>query len=303
MSTTDDNNDNSTTTCANCGKEGSNLNSCNKCKLVKYCNAACKKKHRSKHKKKCDRRVAELHDEELFKRPPQLEEDCPICFLRLPTLGTGSKYKTCCGKVICSGCIYAVAKMRGNTDQLCPFCRALAPKTKEEIIERAKKRIEVGDAEAIYNLGCDYAYGRYGLPQDWDKGLELLHRAGELGYSAAYHNIGCAYENGIGVERDVKKATHYFELAAMGGVVKSRHNLGNAEGRAGNMERALKHFMIAVEDGDNGSLKQIKQMYMNRRATKDDYAKALQAYQAYLGEVKSDDRDNAAAFGGQYKYY
>ena len=37
--------------CANCGKEGSNLNICNKCKGATYCNASCKKKHRSKHKK------------------------------------------------------------------------------------------------------------------------------------------------------------------------------------------------------------------------------------------------------------
>ena len=35
--------------------------------LVKYCNAACKKKHRKKHKKACERRVAEMHDEKLFK--------------------------------------------------------------------------------------------------------------------------------------------------------------------------------------------------------------------------------------------
>ena len=43
--------------CANCGKEGNSddMNTCNKCKSVKYCNAACKKKHRSKHKKKCER--------------------------------------------------------------------------------------------------------------------------------------------------------------------------------------------------------------------------------------------------------
>ena len=56
-------------TCANCGKEGSSddMNICNKCKLVRYCNAACKKKHRSKHKKACERRVAELHEEQLFK--------------------------------------------------------------------------------------------------------------------------------------------------------------------------------------------------------------------------------------------
>ena len=45
--------------CANCGKEGSDVtNTCNKCKSVKYCNAACKKKHRHKHKKACERYVA-----------------------------------------------------------------------------------------------------------------------------------------------------------------------------------------------------------------------------------------------------
>ena len=57
------NNENDMSVCANCGKEGINLNLCNKCKEATYCNAACKKKHRSKHKKQCERRVAELHDE------------------------------------------------------------------------------------------------------------------------------------------------------------------------------------------------------------------------------------------------
>ena len=71
--------------CASCGKEGSDsdMNTCNKCNMVQYCNAVCKKKHRSKHKKKCERRVAELHDEKLFKQPPPRDE-CPICFLILP---------------------------------------------------------------------------------------------------------------------------------------------------------------------------------------------------------------------------
>jgi len=48
-----------TSTCANCGKEGNSddMNICNKCKQVKYCNAACKKKHRHKHKKHCERYV------------------------------------------------------------------------------------------------------------------------------------------------------------------------------------------------------------------------------------------------------
>ena len=44
-------------------------------------------------------------------------------------------------------------------------------------------------------------------------------------------------------------------------------------------------------------------MYSKGCATKDDYAKALQAYQAYLSEIKSDDRDKAAAFSDDFKYY
>jgi len=100
--------------CANCGKEGDEINNiCNKCKQVKYCDAACKKKHRHKHKKECEehirlaaKRAAELHDKELFKEPPPAE-DCPICFLLLPTLDTGRVYMACCGKRICSGCIHA----------------------------------------------------------------------------------------------------------------------------------------------------------------------------------------------------
>ena len=81
--------------CANCGKEGSNLNTCNKCKEATYCNAACKKKHQSKHKRECERRVAEMHDESLFTEPPPEHGDCPICFLRLPSMDTGKKYMAC----------------------------------------------------------------------------------------------------------------------------------------------------------------------------------------------------------------
>ena len=91
--------------CANCGKEGSDLNICNKCQMVQYCNAACKKKHRSKHKKKCERRVAELHNEALFKPPPP-PADCPICMLTLPSLDTGSKYKMCCGERISAAGVF-----------------------------------------------------------------------------------------------------------------------------------------------------------------------------------------------------
>ena len=286
--------------CACCGKEGSGMNACNKCQMVKYCNASCKKKHRSKHKKKCERRVAELFDIELFKQPPK-KEDCPICMLPLPWLDTGSKYKSCCGKVICSGCIHAV-RLRSNMVSLCPFCRAPAPTSKKEILKQTKKRIEVGDAEAMFNLGCDYSIGECGLQRDRTKALESWHQAGELGYAGAYYNIGGAYKYGTGVERDEKKADHYYKLAAMHGSVYARHNLACSEHRAGNWKRAVKHYMIAAGAGYNNSVKNIQQLYLDGNATKEDYTKALLAYQAYLEDVRSEQRDQATAYNDSYKY-
>ena len=57
------------------------------------------------------------------------------------------------------------------------------------------------------------------------------------------------YSYGVNiVERDEKRAMHYFELAAIGGDEQAMHYLGAAEGRAGNHSKALKHFFAcAVE--------------------------------------------------------
>ena len=311
---TDDNNNASV--CANCGKEGSSdeiNNTCNKCKMVKYCNAACKKKHRHKHKKECEeyvrlaaKRAAELHDEELFKPPPPAE-DCQICFLRLPHLmQTGSKYQSCCGKVICSGCIHApVYDNQGNEvdNEKCPFCRIPTPYTNEEAIERLKKKIKAGDARAFYILGCFYSDELLGFPKDHTKALKLFLRAGELGFANAHYHIGDAYMIGKGVENDKKKATYYYELGALRGCQLSRFNLGINEALAGNFKRAIKHYLIAVEGGNSASLNVIKKLYTLGHASKEDYTKALQSYQTYLGEIKSSQRDEAAAAHECYRYY
>ena len=306
---------NSIPVCANCGKEGTNINNtCNKCKMVKYCNATCKKKHRHKHKKDCEEhvrlaaeRAAKLHDEELFKLPPP-KEDCPICFILLPSLDpTGKKYYSCCGKVICSGCIYAPRyDNQGNEviEKTCPFCRTLHPTTEEENMKRVTKRVEANDAIAIFNIGGYHRDGTNGYAQDYTKALELYHRAAELGDAESYNSIGVTYNNGEGVEINKKKATQYFELAAMRGDVYARHNLGAVEQNAGNVDRALKHHMIAVGSGHNNSLKKIQELYSYGRATKEDYTKALQLYQEYLGEIKSRQRDEAAAYDNEnYRYY
>ena len=320
IKTSEDNEEEDVSVCANCGKEGNDINNkCNKCKQVKYCNAACKKKHRHKHKKQCDEhqrlaaaeRAAKLH-EALFKQPPKEEEDCPICFLRLPLINTGRRYQTCCGKNICSGCIHApLYDDQGNEvdNEKCPFCRAPMPTSNEESDDRKKKRAEANDAGAICNLGNYYRDGISGYPKDYTKALEYWHRAAELGSAGAYNNIGFAYALGKGVEKDKIEAIYYYMLGAVGGDIKARYNLGLMEEKFGNNERAVKHYMIATRgghaysSGNADSLKRIKQLYSDGDASKDDYMKALQSYQEYLDEIKSLQRDKAAETHENCRYY
>ena len=113
----------------------------------------------------------------------------------------------------------------------------------------------------MFCLGCDYADGDYGSPQDYEKALKLWHKAGELGNAKAYHNIGLAYNNGYGVERDEKKADYYFELAAMGGNVIARYNLGCYEYEKSNWDRAIKHLLISAGGGHSKSVKNIQLLY------------------------------------------
>jgi len=284
--------------CANCGKEGSDVtNTCNKCKSVMYCNAACKKKHRHKHKKDCEEHVrlaAELHDKELFKEPPPAEE-CPICMLLLPINSSQKLFKSCCGKTICHGCAYAMVESEGGGD-LCPYCRAPKQSSDEEHIKRIKELMDKDNGEAFNMLAQHYYMGTAGVPQDDIKANELYLRAGELGCAAAFYNLGVAYNDGLGVEGDMKKAKHYYELAAMNGDAHARHNLGELEleGLSGNHQRSLRHFIMAAKAGYKESLDQVKRGFKKGLVTKDEYASTLRAHHERLDEMKSDEREEAA---------
>ena len=144
-----------------------------------------------------------------------------------------------------------------------------------------------------------YTASDAGLEQDNKKAIELWLQAGELGHVAAYNSVGYAYNNGRGAKRDAKNAKYYYELAAMGGDVCARHNLGILEKRAGNTTRAMKHFMISAAAGHDESLKEIRECYLDEDATKDEFEKALRAHKEAQDEMTSDQRDAAAAFYGE----
>ena len=235
-------------------------------------------------------------DKELFKQPPPRDE-CPICMLPLPVDILERQGTNRCGKLLCNGCIYTIE--REDNRGLCPFCRTPNATSDREATERLKKRAsEANDADAIFIRGYEYYNGERGFTQNYNKANKLFLRAGKLGCAEGYSKIGYAYRNGQGVERDENKAKYYYELAAMGGCVNARQNLGLWEDEAGNVDRAMKHLMISAGAGWDNSVKKIQQFFLEGHATKDDFEKALRAHKGAKDEMKSAQRDAAAAFYG-----
>ena len=169
-------------------------------------------------------------------------------------------------------------------------------KSYEEEHRLYAKRMEAGDADAFHEMGAWYLYGKFGLLQDIDRGLELASRAAELGSATAHYHLADLYFTGQHVQRNTKKALFHNQQAAMRGHTKARHNLGFDEMELGNADRAIKHWMIATASGEKLSLDRIQVMLTEGTATKAQYESTLRAYQNYQEEIQSDQRTRALEF-------
>ena len=284
--------------CAGCGvKEGDDdikLMKCTACYLVRYCSVKCQRGHWPKHKKKC-KRAAELRDEILFKQPESSHlGDCPICSLPLPS--EDFSLYSCCAQTICGGCAYAsqMREIERRLQQTCPFCRHPTPNTQEEAKNNYMKRVEANDPVAMNQLGS-----YYDQKGDNKKAFQYYTKAAGLGNMNAHYNLSVMYEYGDGVEKDKKKELFHLEEAAIGGHASARYNLGCEEAKNGRLDRAVKHFIIAANMGQDESLESLKRMYREGIVSKEKFATALRAHKAAVDATKSPQREVAAAFYSQ----
>ena len=232
---------------------------------------------------------------------------CPICYLYIGfPMHEHARINVCCMKRVCEGCSWA-AYRRGVYDS-CPFCRtphptdnastlAMIKKRDASTVEKIKKRVDKGDAEAINHLGSKYYFGSLGLTKDIPRAIELWTEAAELGSLDAHYHLGAVYFHGDGVEEDKPRGIQHWEQAAMKGHFNSRHNLGGLELHKGNYELAVRHWMISAKMGYEKSLNAIKEMFMKGQATKAQYAEALRGYGDAVEEMKSPQREEAKRLG------
>ncbi|EJK57287.1 hypothetical protein THAOC_22685 [Thalassiosira oceanica] len=237
-------------------------------------------------------------EEELMSSGHELPHEgytCPLCCLpiALPA-AMNSKFKSCCSKSVCHGCIHASRK-RGLGDT-CAFCRTPTPDSGAATLALVRKRVDAKDPLAIESLASAYCDGDFGLQQDTSRAIELWTEAARLGDLSSHFNLGFLYFEGKCVEQDMAKGIRHWQHAAMQGHPSSRFLLGVHEHNNGNHELAVRHWMVSAKMGHEVSLNEIKEMFMKAHATKAQYAKALRAYQNALEETKSPQREEANAF-------
>ncbi len=280
--------------CANCGiapVDDIKLKiCCDDCDLVKYCSDKCQENHREQHEEECKKRRAELHDRELFTQPEESHlGECPICFLPLPIDLKKSIFHSCCCKLACDGCSYADRISSGRNR--CPFCREPAVYGEEENDKRVMERVKVNDPAALRQVG-----GKHYNEGDYEKAFEYLRKAAELGDAAAHNQLGYMYYRGEGVEKDEEKGIYHLEKAAIGGHPQARHYLACLERKIGNIERAVKHWIIAANLGYERSMQALWKHYSIGNITKEELESTLRTHKAAIDATKSAQRDAGEAY-------
>jgi TPR repeat protein len=186
------------------------------------------------------------------------------------------------------GCI--VATISSNKHDVvkagnCPFCRE--PANVDDHDKRMMKRAKANDPAALREKGARcYDKG------DYDGAFEYYTKAAELGYADAHFQLGNInmYHKDWGVEKDEEKAVYHWEKAAICGHARARYNLACIEWDNGNMERAVKHFIIAAKLGDPESMSKLWKHYSAGNITKEDLDSTLRAHQAAIDATRSTQR-------------
>ena len=228
----------------------------------------------------------ETHDRKLFTQPDSSYGECPLCFLPLQLDPSKSSFFTCCSSLICRGCLFAQHVSNMNDDR-CPFCRE--PAIVEEMDKRMMKRVKANDPAAMSEMGR-----KLRAEGDMDGAIEYWMKAAELGDLMAHWQLGLMYQLGPhGVERDEEKSIYHYEMAAIGGHPLARFTLALNEEDNGNMERAVKHYIIAANLGCDESMKALWKHYSDGNITKENLDATLRTHQAAIDAMKSAQRDAA----------
>ena len=291
------------------GKSGGSAGETAEKKLGRRKQMQKEQRQREENEKKAEKAIAAglkklaeqgiTNDTDLF-APIPTSEDCPICMVPHPA-ADASTLMTCCGKLLCTTCIEANEKtlMHVNVGReikkqpplpiSCAFCRAGPWKTEQEYLDQMMKLVKSDRVVATYILARHYEEGKI-VEQDKQKAFDLTIRAVELGNASAFNDLAIEYAAGEILQMDMQKNRICSEASARAGSVMAHRNLGDKESNRGNYALAIKHYHVAAGAGHKLSLDRVQELRKEKKASADDFLRAIRVYQKAIDEQSSDER-------------
>jgi TPR repeat protein len=159
------------------------------------------------------------------------------------------------------------------------------------------KAAELGNAQAMHNLGFQYATGQ-GAQRDYAEARKWFSKAAELGNAAAMFHLGQLYENGAGVHRDYGEARRWFAQAADRGIPLAMIYLGelyaNGLGVPRDYNEARLWYRKAALLGSAPAMYNLGLLHEKGRGGPRDYAEARKWY-AKAADIGNDEAKRSLA--------
>jgi uncharacterized protein len=152
-------------------------------------------------------------------------------------------------------------------------CDASLAGDSQSTFARMLKLAETGNPEAQYHLGMFFNNG-LGVEREPKKAFEWFEKAAASGDPLGAYKLGC-YLGGQGdgvVVRDVNKALHYKLIAANAGYSFAQHDVANTYGMQGNFDDAVRWWQRAADQGYPVALYNLSNSYMTGQGTPKDIA-------------------------------
>jgi len=160
---------------------------------------------------------------------------------------------------------------------------------------------ERGDIGAQYALGSLYLFGNGGVQKNIEDGLRWLEAAGSQGHLQTLMLLGSLYSGQDGFPPDIRRAIHWYLMAARRGYVPAQRALGRAylaavppepdkaarylkpAAQLGDRE-AMRNLARLYEDGDAGAVDRVAAYVWYRRADPNGFSPALRRLSAVMTE-------------------
>ena len=170
-----------------------------------------------------------------------------------------------------------------------------------ERLNELKIRAKNDDSNAMVHLGNLYYLGTGNkiFRQDLKKAVQWYQKATDLGNSEAMYNLGNCYQYGVSVEQNEKKALSLFELSVNNGLYEAAHKVGKLFENKKDFKKARRYYSISANSkGDKPSLKKIAKYNMEGIGGEKNLKKA---FSFYSSTAFNGDADSQYILAGMYK--